>query len=126
MAWGFAQAGHHAKGHEGGKVNPKETIFEHLGDTYGWEVPFSHTMKIPLPISVFDNAGKFHCLMSSRVTPFSRVEHHLRYQPMKKEDIKESWYKCLMAARSIAHGISQSQKTLLVFSLPQHWLFSWQ
>jgi F-type H+-transporting ATPase subunit a len=57
MAWGFAQAGHHAKGHEGGKVNPKETIFEHLGDTYGWEVPFSHTMKIPLPIIVFDNAG---------------------------------------------------------------------
>lgn len=68
MAWGFAQAAHHAKGHEGCKVNPKETIFEHLGDAYGWEVPFSHTMKIPLPIIAFDNNGGFHCFMSSQVT----------------------------------------------------------
>ena len=39
MAWGYAEsAAHH--GHGDAKVNPKETIFEHLGDTYGWEVPF--------------------------------------------------------------------------------------
>ena len=67
MAWGYAQSAFHA-GHESGKVNPKETIFEHLGDTYGWEVPFSHTKKIPLPIIAFDKNGALHCFMSSRVT----------------------------------------------------------
>ena len=69
MAWGYAQSAHHAKeDHGGGKVNPKETIFEHLGDAYGWEVPFSHTKKIPLPIILFDKSGAPHCFMSSRVT----------------------------------------------------------
>lgn len=24
------------------KIDPKEIIFEHLGDGYGWEVPFNH------------------------------------------------------------------------------------
>ena len=66
MAWGYAQNAHH-KGHES-KVNPKETIFEHLGDTYGWEVPFSHTKKIPLPIIAFAKGGGMHCFMSCRVT----------------------------------------------------------
>lgn len=66
MAWGYSQsAAHH--GHGDGKVNAKETIFEHLGDSYGWEVPFSHTKKIPLPIIVFDKGGKPHVFLSSRV-----------------------------------------------------------
>ena len=67
MAWGYSQSASH-KGHGDGKVNPKETIFEHLGDAYGWEVPFSHSKKIPLPIIVFDKWGALHCFMSSRVT----------------------------------------------------------
>ena len=67
MAWGYYEnAAHH--GHGDAKVNPKETIFEHLGDTYGWEVPFSHTKKIPLPIIAFAKGGGLHCFMSSRVT----------------------------------------------------------
>lgn len=32
---------------EGSKLDVKEIIFEHLGDGYGWEVPFSHTARIP-------------------------------------------------------------------------------
>jgi F-type H+-transporting ATPase subunit a len=68
MAWGYAQSAHHAEGHEGGKVNPKETIFEHLGDAYGWEVPFSHSTRIPLPIIAFAQDGSIHCFLSSRVT----------------------------------------------------------
>ncbi len=35
------------------KVNPKEIIFEHLGDAYGWEVPFNHHKRIPLPVIVY-------------------------------------------------------------------------
>ncbi len=68
MAWGWYETAAH-RGHEDeAKVNPKETIFEHLGDTYGWEVPFSHTKKIPLPIIAFAKGGGLHCFMSSRVT----------------------------------------------------------
>lgn len=48
------------------KINPKEIIFEHLGDGYGWEVPFNHHVRIPLPIIVWGHDG-FHCFMSSKV-----------------------------------------------------------
>ena len=45
---------------EEGKVDPKEIIFEHLSDRYGWEVPFCHSQSIPLPIIVRDyTAGIF-------------------------------------------------------------------
>lgn len=49
------------------KLNPKEIIFEHLGDGYGWEVPFNHHKRIPLPIIVFDKSIGFHCFMSSKL-----------------------------------------------------------
>lgn len=49
-----------------GDINPKDIIFEHLGDAYGWEVPFNHHKRIPLPIIVFGDCG-FHCFLSSRV-----------------------------------------------------------
>lgn len=51
---------------EGTKVNPKEIIFEHLGDGYGWEVPFSHDKRIPLPVIVWGKTG-LHVFSSSRV-----------------------------------------------------------
>lgn len=50
-----------------GKINPKEIIFEHLGDGYGWEVPFNHHKRIPLPIIVFGSDG-LHIFSSARVT----------------------------------------------------------
>lgn len=52
---------------EGGELAIKETIFHHLGDGYGWEVPFSHHHRIPLPIIVCDSEGDWHCFMSSQV-----------------------------------------------------------
>lgn len=54
--------------HDSSKVNPKEIIFHHLGDGYGWEVPFSHHHRIPLPVIVKDCNGEWHCFSSSRVT----------------------------------------------------------
>lgn len=51
---------------EDGPLDIKETIFEHLGDGYGWEVPFNHHKRIPLPIIVWGSDG-LHCFMSSRV-----------------------------------------------------------
>lgn len=44
----------------------KKIIFEHLSDAYGWEVPFNHHKRIPLPIIVFGKDG-LHCFLSSRL-----------------------------------------------------------
>lgn len=49
------------------KFNPKEIIFEHLGDGYGWEVPFDHHHRIPLPVMVWAKDGSFHCFSSARL-----------------------------------------------------------
>lgn len=48
------------------KINPKEIIFEHLGDGYGWEVPFNHHKRIPLPVILIGKDG-VHCFLSSKV-----------------------------------------------------------
>lgn len=45
--------------------NPKATIFEHLGDEYGWNVIGKVT--IPLPVIVRDQAGDWHIFSSSRL-----------------------------------------------------------
>lgn len=47
-----------------GKFNPKEVIFEHLGDEYGWDVWNLH---IPLPVIVRDDAGDWHMFSSARL-----------------------------------------------------------
>jgi F-type H+-transporting ATPase subunit a len=48
-------------------LNPKEIIFEHLGDAYGWEVPFNHHKRIPLPEIVYGTDG-LHIFSSARVS----------------------------------------------------------
>ena len=48
------------------KPDLKETIFDNLGDGYGWEVPFNHHKRIPLPIIVWGEDG-LHVFSSSRV-----------------------------------------------------------
>lgn len=55
------------EGHEEGKLDPKEIIFEHLGDAYGWDVPFNHHKRIPLPVIVFGSDG-LHIFSSSHIT----------------------------------------------------------
>lgn len=52
--------------HDSEALNPKEIIFEHLGDGYGWEVPFNHHYRIPLPIIVHGPDG-WHVFSSARV-----------------------------------------------------------
>lgn len=48
-------------------VDPKEIIFDHLGDHYGWEVPFSHEYRIPLPMILRSYDGEWHLFSSSRL-----------------------------------------------------------
>ncbi|MDO4510507.1 MAG: F0F1 ATP synthase subunit A [Bacteroidales bacterium] len=69
MAFGYMTALEHAahKSEGEGKLDPKELIFEHLGDAYGWELPFSHSNRIPLPIIVIDDQNTPHCFLSSAV-----------------------------------------------------------
>lgn len=58
---------------EGG-IDVKEIIFEHLGDGYGWEVPFFHEYRIPLPVIVRAENGSWHCFSSSRLSEFEVYE----------------------------------------------------
>ena len=66
MAFAPAYASPEAKEGKSG-FNPKEIIFEHLGDGYGWEVPFDHHHRIPLPVMVWAKDGSFHCFSSSHI-----------------------------------------------------------
>ncbi len=58
---------------EEGGINVKEILFHHLGDGYGWEVPFSHTYRIPLPVIVRAEDGSWHCFSSARLTKHVEV-----------------------------------------------------
>lgn len=49
-------------------LDVKEVIFHHLGDGYGWEVPFSHVYRIPLPVIVRAQDGSWHCFSSGKLT----------------------------------------------------------
>lgn len=49
-------------------LDVKEIIFEHLGDGYGWEIPFSHVNRIPLPVIVKAEDGKWFCFSSGDLT----------------------------------------------------------
>ena len=60
-------------GSEGGEVNVKEIIFHHLGDGYGWEVPFSHVYRIPLPVIVRAEDGKWISFSSHKLQEIVEV-----------------------------------------------------
>lgn len=76
---------------EGKDLDVKEIIFEHLGDGYGWEVPFMHQYRIPLPVIVRAQDGSWHCFSSSRLTELvetedvktGKKEHHLLPVPVE-------------------------------------------
>ena len=56
-----------AEAKEKGAIDAQGIIFEHLGDGYGWEVPFNHHKRIPLPVIVWGSDG-LHVFSSSRIT----------------------------------------------------------
>ena len=80
-----------------GELKIKETIFHHLGDGYGWEVPFSHHHRIPLPVIVKDCDGQWHCVSSSRVT---------KGETYAGLYISQSWQK-MLKGKCIVHLIFQ-------------------
>ncbi len=48
------------------EIDPKEIIFDHLGDGYGWEVPFNHHVRMPLPVIVKASDG-WHIFSSAHL-----------------------------------------------------------
>lgn len=58
---------------DGEGVNVKEVMFHHLGDGYGWEVPFSHVYRIPLPVIVKTEDGKWISFSSARLSKIEEV-----------------------------------------------------
>ena len=64
---------HASEGSEDGTVNVKEIIFHHLGDGYGWEVPFSHVYRIPLPVIVRAEDGKWISFSSHKLQEYVRI-----------------------------------------------------
>ena len=61
---------------EQAELDVKEIIFEHLGDGYGWEVPFSHTKRIPLPVIVRAQDGKWFTFSSADLTELVEETDH--------------------------------------------------
>ena len=77
MALSVAPFAAQASDHSSGVEDPKGIIFEHLGDTYGWAAPFSHSTYITLPIIGRDCNGDWHVFSSAR------VEHGATYDGFK-------------------------------------------
>lgn len=48
------------------ELDAKELIFDHLGDGYGWEVPFDHHHRMPLPVICYGQGG-WHIFSSSHL-----------------------------------------------------------
>lgn len=67
MALGYWQASQreHTNTHE--MPDTKGVIFNHLGDSYYWDIPFSEDYFIPLPCIVQDKSGAWHLFSSARV-----------------------------------------------------------
>lgn len=56
------------------ELDVKEVIFHHLGDGYGWEVPFSHVYRIPLPVIVRAQDGQWFSFSSGKLTEVEVTE----------------------------------------------------
>ncbi len=69
----YAEPAHEEE--ESKEVPVQEIIFHHLGDGYGWEVPFSHVYRIPLPVIVRAEDGKWFCFSSSKLTEVTVTEN---------------------------------------------------
>ena len=82
-----------------GKFDPKEIIFEHLGDGYGWEIPFDHHRRMPLPVIVRSVDGSWHCFMPS--IPMAATHGLCPLQAI----IREKWWKSFPTDLNTVRGI---------------------
>ncbi len=100
-------------------MDVKEIIFEHLGDGYGWEVPFSHVYRIPLPVIVRAEDGKWFCFSSGDLTEVvvtrdeaTGKEHESVHPVIKAIERDGKTYRFV-----IAHVSSHKDKVVEIFDL---------
>ena len=106
---------------EESEVDVKETIFHHLGDGYGWEVPFYHIYRIPLPVIIKAEDGKWFCFSSSKLTEV------VAYENPENGDVKEFLVPVIHQEKkdgktysfTIAHLSNNKNKVVQLFPLTE-------
>lgn len=100
-------------------LDVKEIIFEHLGDGYGWEVPFSHVYRIPLPVIVRAEDGKWFCFSSAKLTEVVITENEETGEISKS--LQPVIKSCERDGRTyrfvIAHNGKHKDKVVEIFNL---------
>ena len=101
------------------EVDVKELIFHHLGDGYGWEVPFMHEYRIPLPVLVRAEDHTWHMFSSSKLTELEIFEN-----PNTGKVTKELWPVPYTVEKDgkkytfvLSHGGSHPGKVVQIFPL---------
>ncbi|MDE5572815.1 MAG: F0F1 ATP synthase subunit A, partial [Muribaculaceae bacterium] len=96
-------------------MDPKEIIFEHLGDAYGWELPFNHHRRIPLPIIVFGSDG-LHCFSSARVAHgHEYVDGNTTFVVPTEGDYKGKVVEIVNGEELVPFDVSITKNVLAVF-----------
>lgn len=111
---GFAEGAGHA---EEENLDVKEIIFEHLGDGYGWEVPFAHVYRIPLPVIVRAEDGKWFCFSSGDLTEVVELEHDGKIKKELEPVIKTIERDGKTYSFVIAHISNHKDKVVQIFPL---------
>lgn len=107
-------------------LDVKEIIFHHLGDGYGWEVPFAHIYRIPLPVIVRAQDGSWHSFSSSKLTQVQVIKETVRDKDGKikteeKEELVPVIHHITRGDKQydflIAHASAHKNKVVQVFPL---------
>lgn len=106
---------------ESGDLDVKEVIFHHLGDGYGWEVPFAHIYRIPLPVIVRAEDGTWHSFSSSKLTEVEVI--HDEKSGKVKEELIPVIHHIEKDGKSydfvIAHASAHKNKVVQIFPLSE-------
>jgi len=102
-------------------IDVKELIFEHLGDGYGWEVPFAHVYRIPLPVIVRAEDGKWFCFSSANLTEIEVFKDEATGKDSK--ELKRVIHSVVRDGKTynfaIAHVSEHKDKVVQVFPLDE-------
>lgn len=107
-------------------LDVKEIIFHHLGDGYGWEVPFAHIYRIPLPVIVRAQDGTWHSFSSSKLTDVevikeSKLDKDGKVKTSYREELVPVIHKITKGDKEymflIAHTSQHKNKVVEIFPL---------
>lgn len=97
------------------QLDVKTIMFEHLGDGYGWEVPFSHSSRIPLPVIVRAEDHSWHCFSSADLTEKVSAHGGSHLEPVVKTIDKDGKSYSFL----IAHVSTNKDKVVQIFPLSE-------